>query len=122
MCYVCRKDIGSTNEGYQHFCQHFRPEGDGRQCGECNRCNLWETENTDAILRNAKADAERRWKETERRELSNAEKAYLENGIGNAGGVITPTRDGVLGSVLPNGGRIPSMDEVFDFIVEKFFV
>ncbi|KAJ8110596.1 hypothetical protein ONZ43_g5832 [Nemania bipapillata] len=118
MCYICRKDIGASNEGYQHFCQHFRPEGDGRQCAECNKCNLWEAENTDAILRKAKADAERRWRETERRELSNAEKAYLENGGGCAGFV---SNDGVLSSVLSNG-RIPSMEELCDFIVENLIV
>ncbi|KAI0398845.1 hypothetical protein F4802DRAFT_591810 [Xylaria palmicola] len=121
MCYVCRKDIGASNEGYQHFCQHFRPEGDGRQCKECNKCNLWETENTDAILRKAKADAERRWRETERRELSNAEKAYLENGVGTIGNVGIAGGEGVFGSVFPSG-RIPSMEEIFDFIVEKFIV
>ncbi|KAI1755592.1 hypothetical protein F4782DRAFT_489155 [Xylaria castorea] len=121
MCYVCRKDIGAPSEGYQHFCQHFRPEGDGRQCRECNKCNLWEAENTDAILRKAKADAERRWRETERRELSNAEKAYLENGIGNVGGVGVANGDGILGSTL-RGGRIPSIEEIFDFIVETFII
>ncbi|KAI0457516.1 hypothetical protein F5B21DRAFT_463500 [Xylaria acuta] len=121
MCYVCRKDIGAPSEGYQHFCQHFRPEGDGRQCRECNKCNLWEAENTDAILRKAKANAERRWRETERRELSNAEKAYLENGIGNVGGVGVANGEGILGSVLP-GGKIPSIEEIFDFTVEMFIV
>ncbi|KAJ8127578.1 hypothetical protein O1611_g6059 [Lasiodiplodia mahajangana] len=118
MCYVCRKDIGAQNEGYQHFCQHFRPEGDGRQCRECNKCNLWEAENTDAILRKAKADAERRWMETERRELSNAEKAYLENGVG---GVGTARDHGFLGSTL-RSGRIPTMEEICDFIVERLII
>lgn len=118
MCYVCRKDIGAQDEGYQHFCQHFRPEGDGRQCKECNKCNLWEAENTDAILRQAKADAERRWKETERRELSGAEKAYLASGVG---GVGVGGGEGVLNSVLPNYG-IPSMEEIYDFIIERLIV
>jgi len=121
MCYVCRKDIGAANEGYQHFCQHFRPEGDGRQCNQCNNCNLWETENTEAILRKAKADAERRWRETERRELSNAEKAYLESGVGNVGGGISIPGEGALTSLLSNA-RIPSTEEVFDFIIETFFI
>ncbi|KAI1377690.1 hypothetical protein F4677DRAFT_415258 [Hypoxylon crocopeplum] len=115
MCYVCRKDIGSLNEGYQHFCQHFRPEGDGRRCRECNKCNLWETENIDKILRKAKAEAERKWRESERRELSDAEKAYLEDGVGSVG------RDGVLTRLLP-GGRIPSIEEFCDFIIETLFV
>ncbi|KAI2635081.1 hypothetical protein GGS21DRAFT_516758 [Xylaria nigripes] len=121
MCYVCRKDIGDPNEGYQHFCQHFRPEGDGRQCTECNKCNLWEAENTDAILRKAKADAERRWRETERRELSNAEKAYLQDGVGSVGITSNSYREGVMSSVLP-GGHLPSIQEICDFIVETFVI
>ncbi|KAI0915034.1 hypothetical protein F4823DRAFT_570635 [Ustulina deusta] len=119
MCYICRKDIGT--EGYQHFCQHFRPEGDGRPCTECNRCNLWETENTDVILRKAKADAERRWRETEGRELSNAEKAYLESGAGHVDGVSFASGGGVLGSTL-SGSRMPTMEDICDFLVEKFIV
>ncbi|KAI1631146.1 hypothetical protein F4809DRAFT_633582 [Biscogniauxia mediterranea] len=115
MCYVCRKDIGTPNEGYQHFCQHFRPEGDGRRCKECNKCNLWEAENTEAILRQAKAEAERKWRETERRELSNAEKAYLQDGGGSIG-----NENGVLSQVLC--GRIPSIEEFCDFVIEILFV
>ncbi|KAI1435650.1 hypothetical protein GGR50DRAFT_290600 [Xylaria sp. CBS 124048] len=115
MCYVCRKDIGDPGEGYQHFCQHFRPEGDGRPCTECNKCNLWETENTDAILRKAKSDAERRWRETERRELSDAEKAYLADGVGNVG--ILGLANG--GLMLP-GGNLPSIGQICDFILETF--
>ncbi|KAL7627677.1 hypothetical protein AAE478_001870 [Parahypoxylon ruwenzoriense] len=117
MCYVCRKDIGTANEGYQHFCQHFRPEGDGRQCKECNKCNLWEAENTEEILRNAKVEAERRWRETERRELSDAEKAYLEN---NDVGTFRRRHRG-LRQFLP-GGKIPSIEEFCDLIVETIFV
>ncbi|KAI0815818.1 hypothetical protein GGR55DRAFT_364712 [Xylaria sp. FL0064] len=121
MCYVCRKDIGAPNEGYQHFCPHFRPEGDGRPCTECNKCNLWETENTDAILRKAKADAERRWRETERRELTNAEKAYLESGAGYADGMGFANRRGVIDSAL-SGGRMPTIESICDFLVENFIV
>ncbi|KAI0159601.1 hypothetical protein GGR57DRAFT_431617 [Xylariaceae sp. FL1272] len=118
MCYVCRKDIGSPTEGYQHFCQHFRPEGDGRQCTMCNKCNLWETENTDAILRKAKQDAERRWRETEGRDLSDAEKAYLDSGVGSVGSTVG---DKVLGSVS-RIGKLPTIEELCDFIVETFFI
>ncbi|KAI0132252.1 hypothetical protein BJ170DRAFT_613095 [Xylariales sp. AK1849] len=114
MCYVCRKDIGASTEGYQHFCQHFRPEGDGRQCTECNRCNLWEAENTDAILREAKVEAERKWRETERRELSGAERAYLETGVATK-------RDDIV-SRLVSGGKMPTTDEMCDWIVESLFV
>ncbi|KAI1386465.1 uncharacterized protein F4822DRAFT_410139 [Hypoxylon trugodes] len=119
MCYVCRKDIGTPTEGYQHFCQHFRPEGDGRRCKECNKCNLWEAENTEEILRNAKAEAERRWRESERRELSDAEKAYLEDGVGGLGRrqLIHPWI-----SQLLRGGKLPSVEEFCDFIIEFLFV
>ncbi|ORY62986.1 uncharacterized protein BCR38DRAFT_435597 [Pseudomassariella vexata] len=115
MCYVCRKDIGAHTEGYQHFCQHFRPEGDGRQCKECRKCNLWETENTEAILREAKQEAERKWRATEQRELSDAEKAYLETGV------ASNKDDNVVNRML-KGGKLPSMEELCDFIVESLFV
>ncbi|CAK7233646.1 hypothetical protein SEUCBS140593_008671 [Sporothrix eucalyptigena] len=89
MCYVCRKDI-SGNEGpdagYRHFCEHFRPHGDGRACTQCRRCNLWESEDTEAVLQAAREEAERKWRETERRELSLSERAYLETGIAIGGG------------------------------------
>ncbi|KAI0889023.1 uncharacterized protein GGS22DRAFT_152928 [Annulohypoxylon maeteangense] len=119
MCYVCRKDIGPATEGYAHFCQHFRPEGDGRRCKECNKCNLWESENTEEILREAKAEAEKRWRESERRELSDAEKAYLEDDVGTIGQKGQMTKG--LRQLLP-GGKIPSIEEFFDFIIESLFV
>ncbi|KAI1461294.1 hypothetical protein F4805DRAFT_413532 [Annulohypoxylon moriforme] len=119
MCYVCRKDIGPPTEGYAHFCQHFRPEGDGRRCKECNKCNLWETENTEEILREAKVEAEKRWRASERRELSDAEKAYLEDGVGTVGQRGQMTKS--LGQLLP-GGKIPTVEEFFDFIIETLFV
>lgn len=115
MCYVCRKDIGLSTEGYQHFCQHFRPEGDGRQCKECNRCNLWETENTEAILKAARAEAESKWFETEQRELSSAERAYLETGLGRK-------HDNAVARIVSGGFRIPSVGEVCDGMVETLFV
>lgn len=115
MCYVCRKDIGSSTEGYQHFCQHFRPEGDGRRCKECAKCNLWEAEDTEAILKEARAEAERKWRETERRELSGAERAYLETGVASK-------QDDVVTRLLASGSKVPSVDEVCDGIIETLFV
>ena len=79
MCYVCRADL--RDEGYRHFCDHFRPDGDPRPCTQCDRCNLWESEDVDAVLKEARQDAERKWQETEKRNLSGAEKAYLETGV-----------------------------------------
>ncbi|RYP48602.1 hypothetical protein DL769_011190 [Monosporascus sp. CRB-8-3] len=118
MCYVCRADIG--RDGYRHFCQHFRPEGDGSPCQECRRCNLWQSEDTDAVLRQAREDAERAWRESEARELSDAEKTYLQTAVGGGhrgqGHAAVP-----LGRLFP-GGRVPSMEEFCDIVVEAFFV
>lgn len=116
MCYVCRRDIGAATEGYSHFCQHFRPEGDGTRCTECAKCNLWETEDTEAILRQAKVEAERKWHETERRELSGAERAYLETGV------ATSKRDDVVSRIVRTGGKVPSFGEICDAIIEALFV
>lgn len=117
MCYVCRKDIGGTGDGvdvgYRHFCDHFRPEGDPRPCTECKRCNLWESENTDTVLEQAKEEAERKWREMEDRELSGAEKAFLETGI-------AVQRRWCVQSVLREG-RWPTIAEVFDFVVEHVY-
>ncbi|KAH8911466.1 hypothetical protein BR93DRAFT_924156 [Coniochaeta sp. PMI_546] len=119
MCYVCRKDIGGTGDGpdvgYRHFCDHFRPEGDPKPCTQCNRCNLWESENTDAVLAQAKEEAERKWSETESRDLSVAEKAFLETGV--AVHAQARTVEGVL-----RRGRWPSVEEMFDIFVENVFV
>ncbi|KAJ9629901.1 hypothetical protein H2203_002286 [Taxawa tesnikishii (nom. ined.)] len=65
MCYVCRSEIGK--EGYTHFCQHFRERG-GR-CAECDRCDLYVTEDEDVVLRRAAERAEKEWMEVEGREL-----------------------------------------------------
>jgi hypothetical protein len=115
MCYVCRKDIGSSSEGYQHFCQHFRPEGDGRRCQECAKCNLWESEDTEAILREARVEAERRWREMEKRELSEAEKAYLETGVASK-------RGDIMSKLLSGGSKVPKMGDICDYIIETLFV
>ncbi|KAI1852698.1 hypothetical protein JX265_003187 [Neoarthrinium moseri] len=115
MCYVCRRDIGAASEGYAHFCEHFRPEGDGRRCRDCTKCNLWQAEDTDALLRAAKADAEARWRETERRELSGPERAYLETGVASK-------RDDVVTRLVNHGVRMPSISDICDSIVETLFI
>ncbi|CAK7212537.1 hypothetical protein SBRCBS47491_001499 [Sporothrix bragantina] len=106
MCYVCRKDI-SGNEGpdagYRHFCEHFRPHGDGRACTQCRRCNLWESEDTEAVLQAAREEAERKWRETEQRELSLSERAYLETGIAIGGGTAGGSSN--MGNSGVGGGR-----------------
>ncbi|CAN8103002.1 unnamed protein product [Discula destructiva] len=113
MCYVCRRDIGGKegeDAGYQHFCQHFRPQGDGRPCKACAKCNLWQKEDTEAVLQRAKEEVERKWRETEKRELSGAELAFLETGV------AVKRRDQGLEAALLRG-RVPSMAEVCDMIV-----
>jgi len=115
MCYVCRKDIGGTGDGpdvgYRHFCEHFRPDGDPKPCTECKKCNLWESENTSEVLEQAKVEAEKRWRMMEKRELSGAEKVFLETGMGV---VQTPkTLDQVLR--MP---KVPTVAEVCDYLVE----
>lgn len=62
MCYVCRQEIGK--ESYAHFCQHFKPDP-GRSCVECERCDLYKTEDEDVMIRRAAKAAERRWRERE---------------------------------------------------------
>ncbi|KAK3324719.1 hypothetical protein B0T19DRAFT_429267 [Cercophora scortea] len=119
MCYVCRKDIGGGGDGadvgYRHFCQHFRPEGDPKQCTECKKCNLWESENTDEVLQQAKEEAEKKWRETEKRELSGAEREFLETGLA----AQTGSR-GLENALLR--GRWPTLAEVCDMIVESIYV
>ncbi|KAM3538921.1 hypothetical protein ARSEF1564_008160 [Beauveria bassiana] len=113
MCYVCRADLG--DEGYRHFCDHFRPDGDPRPCKECDRCNLWESEDTDRILREAREDAERRWKVMEKRELSGSEKAFL------ATGYINKSHDVGLRRLLQRG-QLPTLGELCDLVIDTVFI
>ena len=112
MCYVCRKDIGDTGDGpdvgYRHFCEHFRPEGNPKRCTQCQKCNLWELEDTEKVLQEAKEEAERQWREKENRELSGPEKVFLETGMG-----VKP-------SPALRRRRPPTVAEVCDFIVDVF--
>lgn len=116
MCYVCRADLG--DEGYRHFCDHFRPDGDARPCRECDRCSLWEAEDVDAVLRRARDDAERRWRESEKRGLSGAERAYLETGVA-AGGA----RPGAgIGRRLLAGEWTPGLADCLDAVIDVLYV
>ncbi|KAF7558393.1 hypothetical protein G7046_g5769 [Stylonectria norvegica] len=113
MCYVCRADL--SDEGYRHFCDHFRPDGDPTPCKECERCNLWESEDTEQVLQAAREEAERKWKDMENRELSGTERAFLETGVAAQKGDVSVER------VLLSG-KIPALSELFDLIVENIFV
>lgn len=48
-------------EGYRHFCEHFRPNP-GSRCTECNKCDLYQSEDEDAVARRAGERAEREWR------------------------------------------------------------
>lgn len=113
MCYVCRADL--SDEGYRHFCDHFRPDGDPRPCKECDRCNLWESEDTDKILQAAREEVERKWKDDENRELSGSEKAYLETGV-------AVRREDMSVDRMIFRGKLPSTGEILDVVVEAIFV
>lgn len=117
MCYVCRRDIGGKegdDAGYQHFCQHFRPQGDGSPCQSCKKCNLWQKEDTEAVLQKAKEEVERNWRKTENRELSGAEMAFLESGV-----AVKRNNQGLEAAFVR--GRMPSMAEVCDMIIGNLF-
>lgn len=130
MCYVCRKDIGGSGEGddvgYRHFCDHFRPEGDPRPCNQCNKCNLWETENTEAVLQEARDEAERKWLEAEGPGLNGAEKKFLETGVSHGG--LQSSRAGRQNGfryglkLLSNARNWPSLPTFCDAVVESLFV
>jgi hypothetical protein len=112
MCYVCRADL--TEEGYRHYCDHFRPDGDPRPCTECDRCNLWESEDTEEVLRQARIEAERKWRDAEKRDLSDGERAFLQTGFATQAGDYSIER-------LILRGKIPSLAEVLDVVVETIF-
>ena len=63
MCYVCRQGLGRWygGQGYGHFCQHFRPVGG--VCSECDKCDLYITEDDEILTKRAGAVAERDWRE-----------------------------------------------------------
>ncbi|EEH45039.1 uncharacterized protein PADG_01189 [Paracoccidioides brasiliensis Pb18] len=48
-------------EGYKHFCEHFRLNP-GSRCTECNKCDLYLTEDEEAVARRAGERAERQWR------------------------------------------------------------
>jgi hypothetical protein len=112
MCYVCRADL--SDEGYRHFCDHFRPDGDPKPCTQCDKCNLWESEDIDAVLREAREVAEKNWRETEKRDLSGAEKAYLETGVASRG--LNSRIDQLLTS-----GTSPTLPELLDLLVDAVY-
>ena len=74
MCYLCRKALGppaggawrsgageEEEGGYRHFCEHFRVNP-GKPCTECRKCDLYQAEDEDEVVRRAGEEAEREWR------------------------------------------------------------
>jgi hypothetical protein len=76
MCYLCRTALGAPSfmenprirgqgaedmTGYRHFCEHFRVNP-GRPCTECRKCDLYRSEDEDAIVKRAGEIAEQEWR------------------------------------------------------------
>ncbi|KAL4866479.1 hypothetical protein BDV12DRAFT_133469 [Aspergillus spectabilis] len=49
------------NEGYRHFCEHFRVNP-GARCTSCNKCELYQDEDEEAVARRAGEKAEYEWR------------------------------------------------------------
>ncbi|KAF1361246.1 hypothetical protein EJ07DRAFT_164804 [Lizonia empirigonia] len=75
MCYICRQ--GLAEEGYHHFCQHFR-ERPGETCRECNKCDLYRVEDEERVVKRAKETAEAEWWENQ----GEGAKKGLKNEVG----------------------------------------
>ncbi|KAL2871964.1 E3 ubiquitin-protein ligase [Aspergillus lucknowensis] len=55
------EDDEEAHEGYRHFCEHFRINP-GARCTECNKCELYEDEDEEAVARRAGEKAEYEWR------------------------------------------------------------
>ncbi|KAK3293939.1 uncharacterized protein B0H64DRAFT_399086 [Chaetomium fimeti] len=120
MCYICRKDLTGTNKnpevGYQHFCNHFWADPKKKKCTDCDRCTLYEVEKEEEVLRKAREEAERKWKQTEQRELSAAEAMYLETSI-------APSQSTTWGLAAARKGRRPlRLSDICDYLLVTFFL
>ncbi|KKK17049.1 hypothetical protein P175DRAFT_0432900 [Aspergillus ochraceoroseus IBT 24754] len=49
------------HEGYRHFCEHFRINP-GSRCTACNKCELYQDEDEEAVARRAGEKAEHEWR------------------------------------------------------------
>ncbi|PHH74752.1 hypothetical protein CDD82_4792 [Ophiocordyceps australis] len=110
MCYVCRADLSVV--GYRHFCDHFRPDGDASACAECDKCNLWQNEDVDRVLCQAREDAEQRWREALR-----DENADLGARLGMP---VAPFGVRGLGERVL-AGSVPAFADVVDVLVDGLY-
>jgi hypothetical protein len=88
MCYICRQ--GLKEEGYQHFCGHFR-DRPGQPCGECNKCDLYRVEDEERVVKRAKDRAEKEWWESQ----GEGAKEGLQKEVGKEKGMIAPSVLGI---------------------------
>jgi hypothetical protein len=86
MCYVCRQ--GLAEEGYHHFCQHFR-ERPGENCAECNKCDLYRVEDEERVVKRAMESAEAQWWESQGEGAKKGLKSEVGKGKGK--GVLGPS-------------------------------
>lgn len=65
MCYICRQGLGrgEGDQGYEHFCQHFRPVGG--KCAACKKCDLYVGEDEASAVARAGQLAEKEWRQRE---------------------------------------------------------
>jgi hypothetical protein len=104
MCYVCRQ--GLANEGYHHFCQHFR-ERPGEGCPECRKCDLYRVEDEDRVVKRAKDAAEREW--------------WEQQGEGPKGGLVKEVGKGGKG-VLGGAKKKGDWDGWIEGVLDGVFV
>lgn len=113
MCYVCRKDLVGSGEGYRHFCEHFRPSG-GRRCTECSKCDLYRCEDDEVVVKKAKEKAEKEWMDKEGGVIGGDEKVrkVLEQKWNRGRGVAWWQGGGWWCWTFPN------VEQILDTIVE----
>lgn len=90
MCYVCRQ--GLAEEGYHHFCQHFR-ERPGETCKECSKCDLYRVEDEEWVVKRARASAEAEWWESQGEGAQKGLKTEIGKGKRSGGLLATGKKD-----------------------------
>ncbi|KAL4809508.1 hypothetical protein BDV18DRAFT_81277 [Aspergillus unguis] len=72
---------GEQNEGYRHFCEHFRVNP-GARCSTCNKCELYQDEDEEDVARRAGEKAEYEWRM--RHQMTNGAGNGVKTGTGAA--------------------------------------
>lgn len=87
MCYICRQ--GLKDEGYTHFCGHFR-DRPGQPCSECTKCDLYRVEDEERTLKRARERAESEWWEAQ----GQGAKEVLVKEVGKSKGFLGAPKGG----------------------------